>query len=220
MKRIELDFNENRSISKHNMNSISLQDWLNIWNADQVYFDSDRLFGYGGYKYDGRWMKVVDSLIEKFKLNKNSSLLDLGCAKGFLVNDFNENENVGIAKGIDISLYALLEGYKLGMKGDLICSNFTELPFNDNEFSLVFSKDSLHNILTKKEIIKSLKEIERVGIKSWIRVGAYENRSQKKVIDEWAVFATTYLHKEEWLELFEISGFSGSYDWFHPSDKI
>ena len=116
MKRIELDFNENRSVSKHNMNSISLQDWLNIWNADQVYFDSDRLFGYGGYKYDGRWIKVVDSLIEKFKLNKNSSLLDLGCAKGFLVNDFNENENVGIAKGIDISLYALLEGYKLGMK--------------------------------------------------------------------------------------------------------
>tara|TARA_A100001015_G_scaffold26214_1_gene29427 strand:+ start:3207 stop:3815 length:609 start_codon:yes stop_codon:yes gene_type:complete len=202
------------------MAKISAQDWLKIWNADQVYFDSKRAYGYGGYHYDGRWKEIVKILKEKFNLNKKSSLLDLGCAKGFLVNDFNLNHNVGQAKGIDISLYALLEGASLNMKGDLICSNFTDLPFEDNDFSLVFSKDSLHNILSKKEVIDSLREIERVGKNSWIRVGAYENKRQKEIIDKWAVFATTYLHKNDWLELFEISGFSGNYDWFHPSEKI
>lgn len=202
------------------METISAQDWLKIWNADQIYFDSERAYGYGGYNYDGRWKGVVDLLIENFNLSNTSSLLDLGCAKGFLVNDFNLNQYVGEAKGVDISLYALLEGVRLKMKGDLICSNFTDLPFNDDAFSLVFSKDSLHNILTKSEIVDSLKEIERVGKDAWIRVGAFENEKQKKIIDRWAVFATTYLHKDDWLELFEISGFSGKYDWFHPSEII
>ena len=61
----------------------------------------------------------------------------------------------------------------------------------------------MHNILNKKEVIDSLREINRVGKDSWIRVGAYKTNKQKKIIDNWATFATTYLHVEEWLELFD-----------------
>ena len=220
MNRIKINFNENRSVVTHETESTTVLEWLKIWNADDIYFDDDRKYGYGGYKYDGRWKEIVSQLIGHFDLTSNSSLLDLGCAKGFLVNDFNNDARVGLAEGIDISVYALLEGLKDKMKGKLICANFTSLPYGDKEFDLVFCKDSLHNILSQSEVIQSLREISRVGQSAWIRVGAYENQKQKKVIDNWATFATTYLHKEEWLELFDKAGYSGNYDWFHPSENI
>lgn len=220
MNRININFNENRSTSTHATESCDTLDWLKIWNADSVYFDDERKYGYGGYNYDGRWKNIVSILIEKFKLSQKSSLLDLGCAKGFLVNDYNIDKRVGIAEGVDISIYALIEGLKLGMHGNLICANFTSLPYEDDEFDLIFCKDSLHNILDKSDVIKSLQEINRVGKKSWIRVGAFETDEQRKVIDNWATFATTYLHKDEWLELFDIAGYEGGYDWFHPSESI
>ena len=220
MQRISINFGENRSIDKHETNSSTAMEWLNIWNADNIYFDDQRKYGYGGYSYDGRWKNIVNQLISKFELGSNSSLLDLGCAKGFLVNDFNNDERVGVAEGVDISIYALLEGIKDKMNGKLTCANFTHLPYDDDEFCFIFCKDSLHNILSRNEVIKSIEEINRVGKNSWIRVGAYETNSQKKIIDKWATFATTYLHTEEWLELFDKAGYKGSYDWFHPSENI
>jgi ubiquinone/menaquinone biosynthesis C-methylase UbiE len=220
MKRIKIDFKENRSIDTHETNSTSALEWLKIWNADHIYFDDERKYGYGGYSYDGRWKEIVEQLISLFNLSSKSNLLDLGCAKGFLVNDYNNNDRVGYAEGIDISIYALIEGIKSNMNGKLICANFTNLPYSDNKFSFIFCKDSLHNILSKIEVEQSLREISRVAEDSWIRVGAYETNEQKKIIDHWATFASTYMHKEEWLELFEKSGYEGSYDWFHPSHNI
>ena len=220
MKRIKIDFKENRSINSHSNISISAMEWLNVWNADKIYFDDERKYGYGGYTYDGRWQAIVTELIGQFDLTVSSSLLDLGCAKGFLVNDFNNDDRVGLAEGIDISVYALLEGIKAEMNGRLVCANFTALPYEDYEFDLIFCKDSLHNILSIDEVFMALKEISRVGKQSWIRVGAYETNAQKKIIDNWATYATTYLHKNDWLELFEKAQYSGSYDWFHPSEII
>ena len=98
--------------------------------------------------------------------------------------------------------------------------HFTHLPFENKEFEVVFCKDSLHNILLKKEVEDSLREINRVGKVSWIRVGAYKSNQQKKIIDNWATFATTYLHVDEWLELFDNANYDGYYDWFHPSEEV
>ena len=132
----------------------------------------------------------------------------------------NNNKKVNFAVGLDISIYALIEGKKENCNSDLICGNFTKLPFQDSKFSFIFCKDSLHNILDKSEICSAISEINRVGNDSWIRVGAYKTNSQKKIIDNWATLATTYLHVDEWLELFEKASYKGSYDWFHPSEDI
>ena len=83
MNRKKIDFNESRSLTTHETESSSALDWLKVWNVDNIYFDDERKFGYGGYKYDGRWQAIVSSLIQDFNLSKSSSLLDLGCAKRF-----------------------------------------------------------------------------------------------------------------------------------------
>ena len=71
----------------------------------KLYFDGNRKYGYGGYYDDGRWIKVAQNIINYYKLNKGSKILDIGCAKGFLVKELN---NLGMnAFGIDISKYAI-----------------------------------------------------------------------------------------------------------------
>ena len=95
-------------------------------------------------------------------------------------------------------------------------ANAKNLPFKDNTFKLVFSKDSLHNILTREEVVESLKEMERVAQNKYIRVGAYTNDEEKSLLDRWAVVATTYVHIDEWQKIFEEAQYSGDYSWFLP----
>ena len=52
----------------------------------EQYWDGNRKFGYGGYKYiPGRWEEVAKKLIKTYKLNNNSKILDVGCGKAFLL---------------------------------------------------------------------------------------------------------------------------------------
>ena len=68
------------------------------------YFDGKRAYGYGGYKYDGRWKPVAKRIVKHFNLKRGSKVLDIGCGKGFLVKDLLDT---GInAYGLDISTYA------------------------------------------------------------------------------------------------------------------
>src|SRR3989344_5026267 len=39
---------------------------------DKDYWDGDRRYGYGGYRYDGRWKVIAEALIEKYKLKKDA----------------------------------------------------------------------------------------------------------------------------------------------------
>ena len=58
------------------------------WGKD--YWDGDRKYGYGGYHYDGRWSVVAKSMIKKYELTDTSSILDVGCGKGFLLYELSQ----------------------------------------------------------------------------------------------------------------------------------
>lgn len=80
------------------------------------FFDGDRVNGYGGYYYDGRWKKVVEKLKEVYGINSNSSVLDIGCGKGFLLHDLLDMIPGIKVSGIDISEYAINKALdKLGI---------------------------------------------------------------------------------------------------------
>ena len=52
------------------------------------FFDGERRHGYGGYRYDGRWLPVARRLVEFYQLRPDARILDVGAAKGFLLHDF------------------------------------------------------------------------------------------------------------------------------------
>ena len=67
------------------------------------FFDGDRTYGYGGFNYFPRfWQPVVPDLQQHFGLTANSSLLDVGCAKGFMLYDLQQLIPGITLKGIDV----------------------------------------------------------------------------------------------------------------------
>lgn len=55
------------------------------------FFDGERKFGYGGFFYHPKyWSGVVQDMIKYWGLNAKHSILDVGCAKGFMLYDFQK----------------------------------------------------------------------------------------------------------------------------------
>src|ERR1700689_2128239 len=48
------------------------------------YWDGERRYGYGGYRYDGRWRPLAQTLIDRYGIKPGMNVLDVGCGKGFL----------------------------------------------------------------------------------------------------------------------------------------
>ena len=71
------------------------------------YWDGNRKYGYGGYKYDGRWKVVAESLIKIYKLKDNSKILDIGCGKAHLLFELKKLLKNSEVRGVDISHHAL-----------------------------------------------------------------------------------------------------------------
>ncbi len=180
------------------------------------FFDGDRKHGYGGYNYDSKyWKNVVPDFIKYYNLNNNSSILDIGCGKGFMLYDFKKYlPNIQI-RGIEISEYAV-KNAKNEVKDFLDVGNALSLPYSDNSFDCVISIATIHN-LNRDECGKSLKEIQRVSKKdSFITVDAYSNPEEKELMDQWNLTALTVMHTEEWKDFFHENGYSGDYYWFKP----
>src|SRR5260370_25578635 len=54
------------------------------------YWDGDRRFGYGGYRYlPRRWKPVAQALIDTYRLRPDAQILDVGCGKGFPLYQLN-----------------------------------------------------------------------------------------------------------------------------------
>lgn len=183
---------------------------------DKEYFDEDRIYGYGGYYYNPRfWQPVIPDFIKHYHLTNKSSILDVGCGKGFMMHDFKEAIPGIHIEGVDISEYALdhsLEDVKPFIK----LANAKKLPFPDNSFDLVISINTVHN-LPLEDCRKALKEIMRVSKKyAFITVDAYRNLREKKRMDAWNLTALTYMSVDEWKKLFADVPYTGDYWWFIP----
>ena len=194
----------------------SQEDVLIARKFDKEFFDGDRKHGYGGFKYDPKfWQPVIPTFKTYWKLTSDNSLLDVGCAKGFMLYDFKKLlPNLKI-QGIDISSYAIKNSIK-DIKPFLHVCDAKKLPFNNNEFDFVISINTVHN-LDRDDCIKAIREIQRVAkYNSFITVDAFRNEVEKKNMYAWNLTAKTILSTHEWKKLFEYCNFDGDYYWFLP----
>lgn len=183
---------------------------------DKEFFDGSRDHGYGGFSYHSRfWEHVIPDFQKRYNLSEKSSVLDVGCAKGFMMHDMARIIPGITVKGVDISSYAIDNAIET-MRAHCQVSCATQLPFPDNSFDCVISINTIHN-LALPEFTQAIREIERVKKKnSFITVDAYRNDTEKERMFSWNLTAKTILHVDEWKKLFKEVGYTGDYYWFTP----
>ena len=162
------------------------------------YFDGKRIHGYGGYYYNKKFFrKITKEIIKHYKLNNGCKILDIGCAKGFMMYEIRRLLPKAEIWGLDISKYCKMKALD-SEKKFIKVGSCDKLPFKDNYFDLIISISTIHN-LGKSGIKKSIREINRVSKgNSFIRVKAYKNNKEKKFIDDWNLVAKSNLSINEW----------------------
>ena len=182
------------------------------WDYD--YWDGSRQTGYGGYKYDGRWRKVADAMVEQYQIKPGQRVLDVGCGKAFLLHDLTEAVPGIEAAGIDISAYGIEHAME-SVKPNLVEGHAKELPWENSNFDLVISINALHNLYAY-DLHAALREIERVSKgNSFIVVEAYRNEREKMNLMYWQLTCRAFHTPEEWEWVFEQAGYTGDYEFIY-----
>ena len=176
----------------------------------EEYWDGPRQYGYGGYRYDGRWLPIAQDMAKHFDLQPGNKVLDVGCGKAFLLYEFTRVvPGIKIA-GLDISAYGIANA-KEEARPFLREGNCTALPYPDHSFDLVYSINTFHN-LKIDELKASIQEIERVGKdKKWICVESYHNEREKANLLYWQLTCMSFHTPDEWVWLYREWGYTGDY---------
>lgn len=171
------------------------------------YFDNPDLgVGYGGYRYDGRFAEPVQEMIKRYGLKPGDTVLEIGCAKGFILVEFLKQGMKVV--GIDRSDYAV-ENAHPDVRPFLRVGNFRALPFPDKSFDLVIAKDTLeHN--PEPEMRRAVAECMRVA-KGPIYFQICVGRTEREIaaMPKWDQSYTVNHTPEWWDAFFTEIGFPG-----------
>ena len=176
------------------------------WGED--YWDGDRRYGYGGYRYDGRWRPVAEQMVKHYGLTTESRILDIGCGKAHLLYEFTQVLPGVQVSGIDISDYAIQHA-KQEIKPHLKKATATDLPFADHSFDFVYSLNVFHNFAVY-DLQAAMKEMMRVGKQQrYICIESYRNESEKVNLLYWQLTCASFYSTQEWQWLLRYWGYEG-----------
>lgn len=184
-------------------------------NYEFEYFDGDRLYGYGGYYYASKyWEKTAHKIVNHYKLDNYSRILELGCAKGYLLYEIKKIIPQAKLIGLDISGYACAHA-KEEVKDCIMLHDIrNKLPFNENSFDLVLAI----NVLSELELescLDAINEISRVNNgASFITLNAWKNDLQKENLLKWNLTASSNYHIDDWKQKLNDIQYTGDLFWF------
>jgi len=182
------------------------------WGFD--YWDGDRRYGYGGYKYDGRWNPIAQDIARHYDLKAGSRILDIGCGKAFLLYELSQVVPNSEVAGLDISNYGV-ENAKEEVRPFLQLGNCTSLPWPAKQFEFVYSINTFHN-LKIDELKKAVQEMQRVSKgKKWLCVEAFRNEREKVNLLYWQLTCESFFRPEGWVFLYKEWGYDGDYGFIY-----
>lgn len=181
---------------------------------DRDYWDGDRKYGYGGYKYDGRWAVVARQLIDTYALTPTAKILDVGCGRGFLLHEFTRLLPRCTVTGFDVSEYGLTTA-KEEVRPHLFKHRAQDrYPFADGQFDLVISLNTLHN-LPLPEVVAALKEMQRVGKNKYLVVESFRDHEELFNLQCWALTCESFFRPETWRWVFDLAGYAGDHEFIY-----
>ena len=181
---------------------------------DQRFFDGERRYGFGGYRYDGRWLPFAEKLALHFDLNPDSRVLEAGCGKGYLLYEFTRALPACSVAGFDVSEYAIANA-KEEIRGQVRVHDARQpWPYPDQSFDLAISIAMLHN-LPLYDLKSALGELQRVARRAYVCVESYRNPAELFALQCWALTAESFFSDNEWQWLFNEFGYQGDYEFIH-----
>jgi SAM-dependent methyltransferase len=178
------------------------------------YWDGDRRFGYGGYRYDGRWKPVAEQLIEHYRLGPEAKILDVGCGKAHLLYELQLLLPGAELHGIDVSRHGLADAPEPIRPHLHLRRAQDPLLWPDDYFDLAISLGALHN-LRLPELQAALGEVERVARAKYVMVESYRNEQEQFNLQCWALTAESFFDSDEWIWLYDHFGFTGDYEFIY-----
>ena len=185
-----------KSSTNRKLKPATIKKKILAWKKNKAFYDGSREDGYGGFKYDGRWLKILPKIIKRYKLNSSSRVLEIGCKKGFLVHDLKRLVPGISCTGIEDHLYPIKK-CKKEVKKFIKYSNFTNLPFKKNSFDCIIAISSIYTY-NFGDLLKIFNEIKRVSKndKILITLASYENTRDLEKLLNWTTLSTVILKKK------------------------
>lgn len=172
------------------------------------YWDGERCYGYGGYRYDGRWLPIAERMAAHYGLAPGDRVLDVGCGKGYLLHELTMVIPGLELAGLDISAYAIAHA-KLEVQPFLQVGSALSLPYADDSFDFVVSLGTLHN-LPLPGLFKAFAEIERVGRGGkYVMVESYRNEREKTNLLYWQLTCESFHDPDSWDWIATQAGYTG-----------
>ena len=181
------------------------------------YWDGDRRFGYGGYKYDGRWKEIAEDFIMQYSLTDKSKVLDVGCGKAFLIYEMKQLLPGIEVCGFDSSEYAIANAKDEIKEYLSIAKAQDKYAYENNEFDLVLSLGTLHN-LAIFDLKSAVCEIQRVGKKQFIMVESYRDEAELFNLQCWALTCESFFKPQEWTWMYDEWNYTGDYEFIYFED--
>jgi ubiquinone/menaquinone biosynthesis C-methylase UbiE len=178
------------------------------------YWDGDRRYGYGGYRYDGRWKAVAEHLIDHYALGPGARILDVGCGKAHLLHELKQLLPQADVSGFDVSQHGLADAPEAIRPSLFRYRAQDPYPWGDQHFDLVISFGTLHN-LRVFELETAVREIERVGRHKYVCVESYRNELEQFNLQCWALTAEAFFDTAEWIWLYRHFGYTGDYEFIY-----
>jgi ubiquinone/menaquinone biosynthesis C-methylase UbiE len=102
---------------------------------------------------------LIRHIISKYKIRKNSSILDLGCGRGEFLNEFINHGMEG--HGVDFSDFAIKHCPKA--KINVIDIEKENIPYPDNTFDVVYSKSFVEHFYYPEKIFNEAYRVLKPG---------------------------------------------------------
>ncbi|MBK3732726.1 methyltransferase domain-containing protein [Azospirillum brasilense] len=178
---------------------------------DRDYWDGERRFGYGGYRYDGRWRPVAERIAAHYGLKAGDRLLDIGCGKGFLLYEFTQVVPGIEVAGIDVSEYGIANA-KEEIRPFLQVGDCRSLPYPEGSFDAVISLGTFHN-LPIEGVFQALSEMQRVGRgdRKYFMVESFRDEREKANLLYWQLTCLSFHSPESWAWIADGAGYTGDH---------
>lgn len=161
---------------------------------------------YGGYWYDGRYADAAKKLVEAFGLKPGDTVLELGCAKGFVLVEL---QKLGLdVRGIDASGYAVENAHK-DVRDRIEWREAGPYLGRGASFDFVFAKELLPH-LTQYTASSVAAEMTRVGKQAYVVIQCAANAEAAALMKQWDPTHRICKPREWWRKRLQSAGYQGA----------